>query len=176
MKVRRPSPLQTWLVMLLVALLCALATPPAAAQWKWRDKNGQVTVSDVPPPRDTAEKDILQRPDAATLRRTAQTAAPVAAPAPQAAASAAPNPLEAEVEARKKKAEQEQKAKEKAHEEANAAIRAENCSRAKSHLRALEDGLRMARVNDKGEREILDDKARAAETERSRAVIASDCK
>jgi hypothetical protein len=34
----------------------------------------------------------------------------------------------------------------------------------------------MARVNDKGEREVLDDKARADEMRRARDVIASDCR
>lgn len=162
--------------MLLVAMLCALASPHADAQWKWRDKTGQVTVSDVPPPKDIAEKDILQRPEVAVQRRSAAPAVPQLAASAALAASAPASPLEAEVEARKRKGEQEQKAKEKAAEETNVAARAENCGRAKSHLRALEDGLRMARVNDKGEREVLDDKARAAEVQRSRAVIASDCK
>jgi hypothetical protein len=83
---------------------------------------------------------------------------------------------QAGVDARKRKAEEEQKAKERALEAENAAKRADNCARAKAHLRALEDGLRLARVNEKGEREILDDKGRAAETQRARAVIASDCK
>jgi hypothetical protein len=34
----------------------------------------------------------------------------------------------------------------------------------------------MARTNDKGEREILDDKARAEEAQRARKIVASDCK
>jgi len=40
----------------------------------------------------------------------------------------------------------------------------------------LDSGIRMARMNDKGEREILDDAARAAELERTQAIIQSDCK
>ncbi|MFG5410725.1 hypothetical protein ABXN37_24710 [Piscinibacter sakaiensis] len=39
----------------------------------------------------------------------------------------------------------------------------------------LDDGVRIARTNEKGEREILDDKARAAEQARLRAVVAADC-
>ena len=34
----------------------------------------------------------------------------------------------------------------------------------------------MTRVNDKGEREVLDDKQRAEEIQRTRTVIASDCR
>ncbi len=162
-----------WLVALSVAIGGLVFSPLAQAQWKWRDANGRVTISDTPPPSGIPDKDVLQRP---MPRR-----APVAAAAASAAASAAPaakpvSTLETEVEARKRKAEEEQKAKERTLEAENAAKRADNCARAKAHLRALEDGLRLARVNEKGEREILDDKGRAAETQRARAVIASDCK
>ncbi len=156
----------------LVALIGVFAASDAAAQWKWRDSTGRVTVSDTPPPRDVAEKDILQRPSPVVARRAA------AASAPQGSASAVaapPNPLEAEVEARKRKAEEEQKAKKKAFEESSAHARAENCTRARSQLRSLEDGMRLARINEKGEREILDDKGRAAEIQRARQIIASDC-
>jgi hypothetical protein len=163
-----------WLALALVAAIGILASPDASAQWKWRDASGRVTVSDTPPPRDVSEKDILQRPSATATRRAQ------AASAPQPGASAvvaapAPNPLEAEVEARKRKAEEEQKARQKAVQDTNAAARAENCNRAKNQLRTLEDGIRLARTNEKGEREILDDKGRAAEMQRARQIMASDC-
>jgi hypothetical protein len=173
MKTVLASPARLYLASMAIFLLGATLSPAAHAQWKWRDGRGQVTVSDTPPPPGVTDKDILQRPSAAVHR------AVPAASAPQAAASVASaplSPLETEVEARKRKAEQEQKAKEKAVEEAQAAARTENCGRAKSQLRALDEGLRMARVNEKGEREILDDKGRAAESQRARAIIASDCK
>lgn len=155
---------------LLLALLTLTLALPADAQWRWRDASGRVTASDLPPPRDIPEKDILQRPGGA--RPAAAAAAPVAA-------SAAPKPAAAvdkELEARKKAADQQQQAKAKADEERQAAVRAENCSRARSHLATLESGQRMARVNDKGEREFLDDQQRANEMRRAREVIASDCR
>ena len=45
----------------LATLLMALS-PTADAQWRWRDKNGQVNASDRPPPKDVPDKDILSRP------------------------------------------------------------------------------------------------------------------
>jgi len=162
-----------WLALVLAATIGVIASPDAMAQWKWRDSTGRVTVSDTPPPRDVAERDILQRPSPVAARRAQAASAPQAASAVVVAAP--PNPLEAEVEARKRKAEQEQKAKQKSIEESNAAARAENCTRAKGQLRDLEDGMRLARTNEKGEREILDDKGRAAEIQRARQIIASDC-
>ncbi len=163
--------MRLWLATLSLAIGALAFSAPALAQWKWRDAGGRVTISDTPPPAGIPEKDVLQRP---TPRRAA-----AAAPAASVASAPAATPvsaLESEVEARKRKAEDEHKAKEKALEAENAAKRADNCARARAHLRALDDGLRIARVNEKGEREILDDKGRAAETQRARAVIASDCK
>lgn len=158
------------------ALLCSLlmlglVALPASAQWKWRDKSGRITVSDIPPPRDIAPGDILQRLDPAAAQRTA---APAAAPASVAAATKPP--VDPELQARKKATEQEQAAKAAEDEERQRALRDENCRNARAHLNAMESGQRMARVNDKGEREILDDKQRAAESMRARQVIQSDCR
>lgn len=160
-------------------LACAtllLALPQTGhAQWKWRDKDGQVNVSDRPPPRSVPDKDILSRPTP-EARRQAAPAPAAAASAATAIASAPPTALEREVQARKRQAEQEAGAKAKAEEERQAAIRAENCRAARSQLATLESGQRVARSNEKGEREILDDKGRADETRRAREVIASDCR
>lgn len=164
-----------WTIAALSALLVT-AAPDASAQWKWKDAKGQVHISDLPPPRDIPDKDVMQRP-AETARRAAATAAVQAS----AAGASAPAPMakpkvDPEIEARRARQEQEQKAKEKANEEKANSQRAENCQRARQHLATLESGMRIARVNDKGEREILDDKARAEEMQRARQVMASECR
>lgn len=159
-----------------VAAVCAWPSL-ASAQWKWRDANGRVTVSDRPPPREVADKDILQRPGAPRASAVAAAASAPAAAAASAPLATASRPAgDKELEGRRRAAEQQQQAKAKAEEERNAAIRAENCRRARNHLATLETGQRMARLNDKGEREVLDDRARAEETRRAREVIASECK
>jgi hypothetical protein len=154
----------------LFALLGAAVAMPAAAQWKWRDKGGQIQYSDLPPPAGVAEQDILARPSSAQRR-----AAAAPAPAPSAVASA-PKRVEPELEARLRKAEEELAAKNKAEQERAAAQRADNCTRAKSYARTLDDGVRIVRTNEKGEREYLDDKQRAEEVKKARDVMASDCK
>ncbi len=155
-------------------LALAVLAAPAQAQWKWRDAAGRVTASDRPPPMEIPDKDILARPLAS--QRRAAAAAPAASAASAAAAAASATPLEAEVEARRRAAEQQAAARAKVDEERLAAQRAENCRRARSHLAALESGQRMARSNERGEREVLDDKGRADEMRQARAVIASDCR
>lgn len=164
-------------VVLATALGLALATP-ALAQWKWRDKTGQTQYSDLPPPAGTADQDILLRPNAGPQRAAA--AAPVAASGASAAASAAtrlmPKASEPELEAKRRKVVEEEAARKKADDARLAAARADNCSRAKAQLRTLDSGVRVTRTNEKGEREYLDDAARAAETERARRITAADCK
>ncbi len=165
-----------WTALTCAAVLGALLAVPAQAQWKWRDKNGQTQYSDLPPPSGIAESDILQRPTAA------QRGAPVAAGAAGAASGAAsgaalaPKGSDPELEAKRRKAEQEVAAKKKAEDEKVAIAKADNCLRAKAQMRTLDSGIRIARTNDKGEREFMDDAARAAEAKRTQDIIASDCK
>ena len=168
-----------WTSALLLAMLGLALALPAVAQWKWRDPRGQTQYSDLPPPPGVPEHDILSRPAAARSRVAVAASAPAsgAAPAAQAASAAlAPKTTDPELEARRKKAEAEQAAKTKAEEARVAAARVDNCRRAQSHMRTLDSGIRIARTNDKGEREILDDQQRAEEVRRTREVIAADCR
>jgi hypothetical protein len=154
-----------------LAATLALGSGSAWAQWKWRDKDGRVQYSDIPPPASVTEQQILQRPSNHTPRR-----APVVAPNASAASAPGAKAPENELDAKRRKVEEDEKAKRKAEEDKQKAAMAENCTRARANLKALEDGMRMARVNDKGEREIMDDKARADEAKRMRDIVASDCK
>ena len=161
------------LVVLPLSLL--LAAAPAFAQWKWKDSRGQIVVSDTPPPRDVPDRDVLSKPEL-TVRRAAPAAAPASGPVASAGDTAAKPKVDPELEARRKKGEQEQADRQKAEEEKVSAAKAENCKRARSHMATLESGIRLSRANDKGEREILDDKQRAEEMARTRQIIASDCR
>jgi len=170
----------------LAACLGLALALPAQAQWKWRDKNGQTQYSDLPPPSAVPEQDILSRPGSARRRSNAGPVAPGAASAasagaasaPSAAASTAlaPKTVDPELEAKRKQAEADQAAKVKVEEARVAALKAENCTRARTQMRTLDSGIRVVRANDKGDREILDDKQRADEVKRTQGIIASDCR
>lgn len=165
-KIERPAP---WMPALAIALAAVFATAPAAAQWKWRDKSGIVQYSDMPPPSGTPDADILQRP-APVERRAAPSASAASAPllVPKAAEAASePTPSKAELEAA---------AKRQADAQRDAQIRLDNCSRAQAQMKALQEGQRMSRINAQGQREFLDDKGRAEETQRTQAVISANCK
>ena len=45
---------------LVTALLFALACGSAAAQWKWRDANGRINASDLPPPASVPSRVLTQ--------------------------------------------------------------------------------------------------------------------
>jgi Domain of unknown function (DUF4124) len=162
--------------LVLAAVLCLLLSNPAQAQWKWRDSRGQVHISDLPPPREVPDKDVMQRPEL-VARKQAASAAPASAPA-LAASAAAPlkAPVDPELEERRRRAEQELAARAKADEKKAAAVRADNCARAREQLATLDSGIRIARVKADGEREILDDSARAAEAKRARELMATECR
>lgn len=157
-----------------------LGTAIAQSQWKWRDAEGRITVSDLPPPREVADKDILQRPDPVRLKARAAAAAASAASGPAEAAKPAnkpaDKPADKELDAKKRAAEAERAAKARAEEQKAAAQRADNCQRARTQIASLESGQRIARVNAQGEREFLDDGQRAAELRRAREIAASECR
>jgi len=169
--------MRRWTPVVLAAMLGMALAAPALAQWKWRDKTGHTQYSDLPPPPGTPDQDILSRPNAAQNRSAAPVAAASGASAAASAAPLlAPRASEPELEAKRRKAEQDLAAKKKAEETRQAAARADNCARAKAQMRTLDSGIRVARTNEKGEREFLDDAALANEAKRTREIIASDCK
>lgn len=154
---------------LAVALACLMLSAPAEAQWKWRDSRGQTHISDIPPPRDVPDKDVLQRPE------PVRKAPPLAASAPAASPAAKPA-VDPELEERKRKAEQEQAAQKKADEQKAQSVRADNCQRAREQLATLDSGVRVMRIRPDGEREYLSDEQRASESQRARSVVASECR
>ena len=160
-----------------LALACSLPLV-AAAQWQWVDKDGRKVFSDRAPPSDVTADKILRRPANARLPQQPE-AAPVATPTAASATTAAnvpkPTGKDKVLEEKKKQAEAAEAEKKKAEEAKVAAMRADNCGRAKSAKATFDSGVRISRTNDKGEREILDDNQRAAEIRHLDGIIARDC-
>jgi hypothetical protein len=149
----------------------ALTSGWATAQWQWVDGTGRKVFSDTPPPASVSEKQILKRPGV-------RSPAPVdAAPAPAESLPAAPRlpARDEQLEARKKQAEEAEQAKKKAEDERLVKARAESCERAKRAKATMDSGIRIATTNAKGEREIMDDKARAQENQRIDEIMRADC-
>jgi hypothetical protein len=170
---------------LLLAVAGVSFAIPALAQWQWLDKDGRKVYSDRSPPADILEKNILKRPPGARIAPApvvaddSVTTSGAATPAPVAKVNPGAPKLsgkDAQLEAKKKQAEEEEAAKKKVDEEKVAKARTENCERAKKGLASYQAGGRMAMTNAKGEREIMDDNAKAAEIKRLQGIADSDCK
>jgi Domain of unknown function (DUF4124) len=168
--------LQT-LTLLLAASFVSCA---AFAQWQWLDKDGNRVFSDRAPPSDVPDKNILRQP---SPRRSANVPAPAitqpepTGAQPQAAAGALkPSGLDKEMQDKKKQAADAEAAKRKAEDERIATAKAENCTRARQTMSGISSGVRMARTNEKGEREFMDEAARAEEARRTQSIIDQDCK
>jgi len=154
----------------LICLALCLYALTASAQWQWMDKDGRKVFSDRAPPSDIPEKNILKRPGGRGA------SAPVAVPAADTPAASPAAGVDKSLQEKKKQAEDVGAAKRKADEERNARVMADTCSRAQQAKSGLDSGTRMARTNEKGEREFMDDAARAAEGERLQGIINENCK
>lgn len=172
--------------LLLLIAACSLSLS-AAAQWQWIDKDGRKVFSDRPPAADIKDKDIVKQPGGrgrapvAVVPAEANEAGVTTGAAPTVAPAVKANTpklsgKDAELQAKKKKLEQEEAAKKNAEDEKLAASKMENCERAKKGLASFQSGVRISTVNAKGEREIMDDNARAAEGKRLQTIVDSDCK
>jgi len=160
------------------ALACMALLPAAFAQWQWIDKDGRKVFSDQAPPPDVPANKIIKRPGSRPAEPEPAAAEAAAAAAPQAAAASMPkvSGKDKDLEERRKQAAAAEADKKKAQEQEAAKARAENCERVKSAKATMDSGVRLIVTNSKGEREIMDDDARAAETRRLDAIIARDCK
>lgn len=169
-----------------LALLSTLASPSAWAQYRWKDANGQVHASDLPPPREIADKDILQRPlrgqrpvlpvGSVASPAVGRVAAPPVGPTSAAPPRPASGPTDPALESRRKQADADTRTRARSDEERQATVRADNCQRAREQLANLDSGQRLARPNAQGERVVLDDAARSGDADAARRVIASDCR
>jgi len=173
------------LLQTLFAIVVGCTCVSASAQWLWIDKDGHKVFSDRTPPPGTPDKNILKRPSgrAASTLPAAEAAAadqPAAADAAPGAAPVAPaanknTGVDKDLEAKKKQAADAEAAKRKEEQDKIAKAKIENCARAKQAKATFDSGVRISRTNAAGEREVMDDAARAAELKRIQGILATEC-
>lgn len=158
---------------LIAATLLAISLS-ATAQWQWIDKDGRKVFSDRPPSSDVPEKNILKQPGSRLkIADTPANSAPAAAVPGTAVQPAGEDKALAE---KKKQAADAETAKRRQEEERIARAQADNCNRARQAKAGVDAGVRLSRINEKGEREFLDDAGRAAEAQRLQGIIDENCK
>ncbi len=137
-------------------VLAFLPLMAVAQVYQYRDAQGRMVYSDTPPPGVNAtKKDVNVAPPAGDTSKTLQDKV-------QDFQKRRDEAADREAKAAKDKAE-----KEKA---------AENCSKARNKLAALQSGQRIVRYNAQGEREFLDDATREAEIAQTQQSVTEWCK
>lgn len=145
--------------LLVVICLGSMLSMVAQAEiYKWKDANGVIRYSDIPPPANVQTESLKSGRSSAP--------APVAKPAATKAKSASDD---AEAAATKPEDVTPEKVK-----QAEDILKKQNCQNAKTNLNILSDGP-VYKVNDKGERQDLDEAAIAKEKERARKDVEKYC-
>lgn len=148
----------------LPAVVLALVTTAAFGQeiYSWKDASGRVHYSDLPPAEAQAR----------TLRKAPLAPAAATSEGRQAPASI----VEKDLALKKRRAIAAEAEQQATTERVSADARQRECSDANAQLLAMQDGQRVTRFAENGERVVLDDTEHEAEIERLRGYIARNCK
>ncbi len=146
-------------------VLCLAPAQAGDGVYKWVDKDGKVHYSDMPPPQVNATK-----------LRSNTAAATAAAPGAPEARPATNNYVDQEVEFRKRRAAADESAKKQAEKEQQAEERRQHCADSRGRLAMLQQGGRVYRTNEKGERVFFDDKKFAEEIAKEKKFQDQNCK
>jgi hypothetical protein len=181
----------------LIIACCTLmlaSTIASAEVYKWKDKSGRIQYSDTPPlsniPYTTlsGRKPAVKPPiedapveEVADFSETTNGAeqAPKPSPAvPPPPSKEDPNPSQHKVsDDLKEKAAKDEEAKRQQEERLAAESKAKEqaCRSARSRLAQFEQGGRIYRVNEQGEREYVGDKEIAVELENAKSDVEENC-
>ncbi|WP_432260116.1 DUF4124 domain-containing protein [Cupriavidus sp. TMH.W2] len=164
----------------LLAAVTVAVPVPALAYWQWRDANGRMVYSDVPPPAEAAR--VLRAPgrSAGEFRPVDAASAPTAAPAAPAPAKASGKPAAAPAptaeEAFRKRREASLKAAaEEARKESEAAEREARCAQMRNYAYGLQQGMRAAVAGPDGSLQRLTSEQREAEILKTNASLEQNC-
>lgn len=152
-----------------ILLLCVMILPLLANAeiYKWKDKDGKIRYSDVPPPSNMQTESLygkkIPRPTGQPPLKPVEGDATAAANKQKEMDKAGgkevvkDKPLTQEEAAakRSKDAEEKKKADEAKAEEQR--YKQESCKTAQANLKTYQDGGRIVKTNEKGEREYLGD-------------------
>lgn len=150
--------------------LLLFSTAAFGALTKWVDDKGKVHYSDQPPPANVK---------AEVLRSTPSPAAPAGITVPGNAekSAAAPKTIaEREAELKKEQQKKKESAEKAAREQEVVEAKKANCLANQKNLRALQEGMRMVEIDEKGERSYIDDAERQRRIAKTQENINASCK
>ena len=163
-------------LLLAVFALSAVSGLSQAEIYKWKDKEGKIRYSDTPPPSNIKQESMSGKKKVAAPTGNAPLA-PVdanAAPAKMADIPEAPiSPEDAAALKRQRNAEADKNNKKE--KEVEAARKVENCTAAKANMQTYTQGGRVYKMNEKGEREYMDESGFKAGREKAQQEINENC-
>ena len=167
------------LICMACAALLALPMLANAEVYKWRDKDGSVRYSDTPPPSNIKLESIGKKnavnptgkEPLAPVTETAKKTVPVVNTTKN--TSSKEGKEDEAAQERQNKAEIDKKAKEE--KEKIAKIKEENCKTAKTNLANYQQGGRLFKVDEKGERHYMDDKELKDGATKAQQDISENC-
>jgi hypothetical protein len=159
----------------LIFLICGFLMAPIASQaadvYKWKDTEGKVRYSDTPP-SGKAPYELIPGKKTPVGRDLPEAAAPPGL----AVSDKSAKPLaDRELEARKRKAEADNLQKKEQEKLEQQRLRDENCATAKANLQNYKLGGRLFKINEKGERQYLEDKDIADAVEKANREVERWC-
>jgi hypothetical protein len=155
-----------------LGLALCVALPASAQMYKWVDSDGKVQYSDKPPPSNIKSEKLRGPAPAADAPATGEGKDAAKKDAAKAGPKTA---VEQDQAFRKRRLDAAKAQEEEAKKQGQARDRAENCKRAKATLANLQIGGRVARIDEKGERVLLDDQQIIQETARAQEEVAALC-
>ena len=167
----------------LLCVMCALIALPMLAKadiYKWKDKDGTVRYTDTPPPSNIKQESISGK------KLTKPTGQAPLAPVANADATAVKDEMHGKDSAAKAESTEDAAAKlrqknaeadknNKKEKEAQAKMKEENCKASKANLASYQQGGRVYKMNEKGEREYLDDAGLKAGAEKAQKEVSDYC-
>lgn len=171
-----------WIFVLAGCIALPILSPSLsfAELYKWKDKDGQMQYTDTLPPsnikiENIKGKKILNPTGKDPLSAVSNPqAVPVAAPPKFVEPLPSPGSAE-DLAAKLRQQNAESDKRNKQEKESEAKLKAENCKASKANYESYAQGGRIYKMNEKGEREYLDDNGLQQGAKKAQAEMAKYC-
>ncbi len=151
-----------WVMMLTLALLPMSAN---AEIYKWKDADGVMRYSDIPPPSNVPHEALGSK----------KAVAPLPTPSTAEIPAQKNSPASRESDAIKRQEDAEAAKNKEQAKQAELKVKQQNCATAKANLQNYQQGGRIYKMNEKGEREYLDDAGIAKNLEQAQKDVNEYC-
>lgn len=151
-------------LLVLAAALAALPAIAAPGVYKWREADGRIVYSDLPP-RPGVPATLLSAPAGKAMTVAGTRTAP----------DAAPDWVEQAKLARQKAIERAEAEQARLTAQREAEERAKRCDEIRTSLRALDSGMRLSTVTERGEQIVMAVEERTRRAADLRRQLADDC-